>query len=296
MLPDNKTKLTNKIQKQLKDFTQSPIKNSGTQISYKHRLSGDYDIWRLARYIFSDILSFRISDQPMEKINWSIYFAYKNKYSCSIAHQKFGFRIYVSANTEDEAMRVAESLEGLLYKVLLATLPLVEEYAKEALLKGEIIVENKFNELFKPYDYFQKITLHKRKIAEKSHPKIKKFGNATTVTSNKAIYEIKYYETASYFSFFSMLEHLCVLFLAFRYIPERENVERFSNLKWSEKFKKVFDINEPEFKDIYDKLIGLAKYKRNPSAHGGTYTVFSFYLEGARHKISCTLNDKSVSV
>lgn len=55
-------------------------------------------------------------------------------------------------------------------------------------------------------------------------------------------------------------------------------------------------MNEPEFKDIYDKLTGLARYKRNPSAHGGAYTVFSFYLEGARHKISCTLNDKSVSV
>lgn len=231
MLLDNKAKLTKKIQKQLKDFTQSPIKNSGVQITYKHRLSGDYDIWRLARYIFSDILSFRISDQPMEKINWSIYFAYKNKYSCSIAHQKLGFRIYVSADTENEAMEVAEYLECLLHKALLVTLPLVEEYAKEALLKGEIIVENKFNELFKPYDYFQKVTLRKRRLAEKSKPKIKKLGNVTTITSNKAMYEIKYYETASYFSFFSILEHLCVLFLAFRDIPERENVEKFSNLK-----------------------------------------------------------------
>lgn len=289
-------KITNNIKKQLKDFSQVSTIKTIKGITYKHDLSGDYETWRLARYIFSEILSFKIYDQPIEKVNWEIYFIYKEKYSGSIAHQKFGFKLYINTETEECGKEIAKVLENLLYNSLLNIHPLVEYYAKEALLNGEIIVENKFRSLFMPYDYFQKMTLRKKKVIENAKPKIKKVGNTTTMYFTKAIQEIEYYETASYITFFSLLEHICVLFLAFRNIPERKNVDKFSGLPWSDKFKKVFSIKEAEFESFYNEFTGLARYKRNPSAHGGSYTVFDFYLDGAKHKFSCSLNNNKVSI
>lgn len=285
-----------KVKKQLNDITQSKIINKSSEHTYIHKISGDYDIWRLTRYIFADILSFKVFDRPIEKVNWIINFTYKNKYNCKITHEKFGFRIYVTANSEEEAKNVSENLEKLLHNALFTTMPMIEECAKKALKEGQIIIENKFGELLRTYDYFQKVTLRKRRKSVKSIKLAQKNLIKNITIQNKARLESTYYENASYFAFFSLLEHICLLFLSFRNIPERENIEKFLHLKWGEKFKKVFDINEVEFKDIYDKLMGLAKYKRNPSAHGGANTVFNFYLEGAKHKVPCTLHDNSISI
>lgn len=56
---------------------------------HKHSINKSYEKWRLARFLFDEILGFKIIDQPMEKINWEIPFIYKKKYHCSVAHQKF---------------------------------------------------------------------------------------------------------------------------------------------------------------------------------------------------------------
>lgn len=290
-----KERIYNQIKKQLKDISQSTISTVQGTAQYKQRLSGNYDLWRLARYICFEILLFKVADQPFEKINWYISFSYQNKYNCSITHEKFGFRLYVSASSEEEAKQLAEKLEAIFQKALLTLMPLIEHYAKQALSNGEIIVENNFIQLYGTYNYFQSTTNRKKKIAAKSRPKTVKKGDVTIISSHKSIFEVPKYEIATCFSFFSLLEHICVLFLAYINVPENGNVGSFASLKWSEKFKTVFDLNESEFKSIYDKLIRLAKNRRNPAAHGGTQTVFSFYLEGAKHKISCSLNDKVIT-
>lgn len=280
----------------LKDFSELSVKTLAKGMVYKKSLSGDYEMWRLARFIFSDILSFKVSDQPFEKVNWFIPFVYKNKYSCVISHEKFGFRIYVyNGKTEDESKTISENLEAILLKVILIIVPLIEKYAKDALSKGEVILENRFTELFRPYDYFRKTALIKKRASQKQKMLISS-KKTRKISLWRAYSSIHYYEQAAYFCFFSLLEHICVLFLAYRKIPDRNDVAKFSNLKWNEKFKKVFDISLPEFKKFYDSFYGLARYKRNPAAHGYAHTSFSFYLEGAQHKISCMLNNKNVAV
>ena len=87
-----------------------------------------------------------------------------------------------------------------------------------------------------------------------------------------------------------------MLLLGFRDVPERNDVGAFSRAKWSDKFKTVFDITDPEFKTFYDRFLGLAKYRRNPAAHGNTNTVFDFYLNGARHKLSVLIMDSRLSM
>ncbi len=274
----------------LKDFSQPPEKSSGGMASFRHTLSGNYDMWRIARFLFAEILSFKVWDQPFEKTNWSIPFRYKGKFRCRIVHEKFGFRVYVSGLEEKEAQGVALEIETVLQKALRASSTLIEEYAEEALKKGEIIVTNTFRQLREPYAFFRKKALAKEKLIER--------GTKGKMPHNwyKFHVEKSHYENAAYFSFFSLLEHLCVLFLGFRSIPERKDVGTFTRLKWSEKFKLIFDINDPDFKRSYDHFVGLARYQRNPAAHGNTNTVFDFYLTGARHKISVSISEHHVSL
>lgn len=288
--PKSVEQQTQAIKSRLKEFGPPIAKAKPDGFRYRHRLSGDYEMLRLVRFIFSDILQFEVNDQPFEKVNWWIPFEYEGKYQCVAAHEKFGFRVYVTADNEEEARTIGEKIEKQLDKALHASRPIVEHYAKDALKQGDIIVENIFGQLFGPYEFFRKMALKKKRAA----------GTSVQKTSAYNLYkqrrEQEYFEQATYFSFFSMLEHLCVLFLAYRNIPERKDVASFSRLNWSDKFKCVFDIMDPEFGDIYTHLIGIARYRRNPAAHGYAHTVFDFYLKGARHKISASLNERDVSL
>lgn len=51
------------------------------------------------------------------------------------------------------------------------------------------------------------------------------------------------------------------------------------------------------FKENYDYLLGVSRYKRNPSVHGlfdKLHTIFYFYLPSARHRVSVGLYDKEI--
>ena len=79
------------LKKLLKDFFQPKDSLFSGIFSgfHKYSVSKSYERWRLVRFLFDEILKFKIADQPMEKINWEIPFIYKKKYHCSIAHEKF---------------------------------------------------------------------------------------------------------------------------------------------------------------------------------------------------------------
>ncbi len=277
------------FKKRLADFTAPEKKIADDQPEFKHSLSGDYEMWRVARFLFAEVLRFKILDQPMEKINWAIPFEYKSQYKCYISHEKFGFRIYLRAPTEDEATQVAKEIEKVLYETLMSLRPLLEQYATEALAKGEVIVENKYSELYEVYAYFKKQTLRRRRKIQKPVSK-----NTFHKPFYDAMKQHKYYEGATYIAFFSLLEHLSILFLGFKDIPSRSEIEKFAKKKWHEKFKLIFDITEPAMLKTYESLFGIAAYQRNQSAHGYPKTTFEFYLEGARHKIPVALTEKHI--
>lgn len=287
------SKIFGEVKVLLKDFG-ILSKKLGSGVGYKHKINGDYETLRLIRFIFSEILSIKVEDQPFEKINWIIFFSYKDLYHCSISHEKFGFKIYIhNGNDEEFSKRIGEEIENIVSKALILIIPKIEELAKAALLEGRIIVNNRFSELFRPYDYFRRMSILRKKTEQKART-LSPSKKTRKVALWRSLSNYRYYEDSTYFYFFSLLEHLCVLFLGYRKIEERYDVAKFTNLKWSDKFKLVFDLKESEFKKIYDDLIVLARYRRNPVAHGFSKIVFNFYLEGARHKISCVLSDKDV--
>lgn len=124
-----------------------------------------------------------------------------------------------------------------------------------------------------------------------------KLSNRTTNVSFKLYKESEFLSDAVYISFFSLLEHICILGLAFTNTPEKFNFEDFSRKKWQEKFKIVFPLNVPEFNDYYTKFIDLVRYRRNPTAHGhmdNAYTIFHFYLPDANHRIPMGLYSREL--
>lgn len=282
-----------KLKKVLVNFSQPPnsLESGIFGHFYKHNVSAHYELWRLIRFLFDDILNFQIADQPVEKVNWEIPFVYLGKYSCSIAHQKFGFRVYVK--NSKKAVKIAKEIVSVLNSALKNAEPLIKDFAEEALSKGEISVENMVKRLTEPYEYFKsQATMLKARVAPISTLSLKKPMPSDWQELFQSMKEVDYLEHAGYISFFSLLEHLCVLILAFRNLPERKNVRDFASKKWQEKYKTVFDLRDKNFKDNFDYLVGLAKYKRNPGAHGftdKTHTNFYFYLKGARHRIPVSL-------
>lgn len=51
----------------------------------------------------------------------------------------------------------------------------------------------------------------------------------------------------------------------------------FTKLKWHEKYKIVFSLSIPEFKEFYDYFHELSKFRRNPTAHGFVDPLFTEY-------------------
>lgn len=283
----------------LKDFLQPPNTLFSGIFSNFHKYSviKSYDKWRLVRFLFDEVLGFKIADQPIEKVNWEIPFIYKRKYYCSVAHQKFGFRIYVAEKNTKKADEIAKEIENVIENAIEASEPAIKQYASVALQKGEISIDNRIYELKEVYKYFKEEVLSRSKKMNKisaSKSDVKNFKKQFELHE-----EISYLEQAGYVAFFSLLEHLCTLVLAFRNIPERHNIKDFAQKNWQDKFKLVFDLTQKEFKESYDYLLGVSRYKRNPSVHGlfdKLHSIFYFYLPSARHRISVGLYDKEISL
>ncbi|MFZ7121220.1 MAG: hypothetical protein ACOWWH_09745 [Eubacteriaceae bacterium] len=286
-----------RIKKILMNFSQ-PKDSLVSGISsdfYKHYVLKSYERWRLARFLFDEILNFEIADRPIEKVNWEIPFIYKKRYHCSIAHQKFGFRVYVANEDTKNPKTVAEEVAEIIEKGIEYSEPIIRKYAIDSLKIGDINADNRLRELKEVYEYFRdEVSKRKRKIESISKAKGK---NKYFQEQFKLEKEISYLEQAGYVAFFSLLEHLCILVLAFRDIPERKNVKEFAQKSWQDKFKIVFDLSQKEFKENYDYLLGISRYKRNPSVHGlfdKLHTIFYFYLPSARHRVSVGLYDKEI--
>ncbi len=257
----------------------------------------DYNKYRLLRYLFVKFLGFWIVDQPMEKVNWEIPMTYK-EIPISFAHQKFGFRLYIDKDlAEEKANLLFKEIDSVISYCLNKIEPIIRAEGLISLNKGEVIVENKYFEIEREFNFFLKESLRKKKMA--NIPKSLKLSTRTEVMKYdfELDMESRYLEDAAYVSFFSLIEHICILGLAFIDSKEKYDFFNFSKKTWQDKFKEVFPISDPKFSIFYNKLVNLSKYRRNPVAHGHLdklYTIFYFYVPEARSRIPMGLYDQEV--
>lgn len=197
MSKDTKTQL----KKLLGDFSQS----KGSLLSgihsgfYQYSVSKSYEKWRLARFLFDEILNFEIADRPIEKVNWEIPFIYKKRYHCSIAHQKFGFRVYIANEDTRNPKTIAEEITEIIEKGLEYSEPIIRKYAIDSLTIGDINVDNRLCELKEVYEYFRdEVSKRKRKIENISKVKGKSKDFQEQFELEK---EVSYLEQAGYVAF-----------------------------------------------------------------------------------------------
>lgn len=299
-----------KIVELFKDFNQDGtpfslhIHNPEAPTQYFDLKFGDYDKLRLLRYVLHDFTGLRIFDTPYEKVNWEVPFFYQGK-QCTVMHQKFGFKLLLEHGlNKKESKQLHDDIVAKLSKALDLVQKVVRQGAADALQSGNIIISNKLRDGRGMYEFFKTqaqaeqtdddYDLEGIRGSKKSIEEILEDMRKISSSKQKA----DYLEQAAYLAYFGMLEHLCVLFLPFSkssHISDPHNFIR--KLNWSQKFKEVFPITDPAFKQLYDYLHELADHRRNATAHGHfdkLNTNYSFYFEPAKHRIPFSVYDGKI--
>ena len=216
-----------------------------------------------------------------EKRAWLVRFRFQ-EHECSLGLYKFGLRLQVPLEKSDEnGGKFVKSLLGRIDKAIrVAEGELLNEYAEQQVRQGNLTVDNQYGLLEGMYQHFR-LELEKSEadtgtIQEGAQrgDSIQGFRDELFAGMTQAIDSEQYRFYASIAmvnAYFSMLEHLLVLLWPFtRYRPGEDDVEELIKDRWSEKFKKVFDIvDDHDAKRIYDRLRDIAERYRNTYAHGG---------------------------
>jgi hypothetical protein len=202
---------------------------------------------------------------PLEMDGDLIWFAFRKLGVSATIH---------GAETEEEAAGiVADCMQRLGKATPVVTRDLIEPLLAEAVTQGAFTVPNKFGYLHDMYAHLRSLSEATAARAVVSKPEHRSYANGGASTSFPGAVlarDAEFEAVGSLFAFFSLLEHLLVIGLAFtEYNPLQEPFGGFLRLNWGEKFKRVVGLNDKDDKLIYDTLRLLADENRNPSAHGG---------------------------
>ncbi|MBQ1124635.1 hypothetical protein [Streptomyces sp. B15] len=205
-----------------------------------------------------------------EKLAWEYTFLIDG-HCCSLAHQKFGLRLYVDAQAlpaEDDAKALCERVVSLLEK----SQRYLERYylrgfADEQIRQGKVTIRNQYRRLHDLYEYFREGA----ELAFAGKGRVDgDLGNGWHLIAPEET-EGFYNTVAMVSAYFSLLEHNLVLLLPFvGFDPSKESLKSFIGDRWGAKFKKVFPVGENgSVKAHFDELHRIAEEYRNTYGHGG---------------------------
>lgn len=250
----------------------------------------------LLNHILTEILDFPCDWMPMEKVAWETGFKC-NGILCKVASHKFGYRLFVDSNDSKKVADIQEYFVKQSNQAIKYFKTHLKDYAKSEIQNGDITITNQYTHLKKMYEYFRKQSqiISNIKVKGGKNDDWASVWNKTMGTQH----EIYYLNQAAYFAFFGLLEHLLVLLLAFTdFDPVSEPLDKAIFLAWSEKYKKVFDVNQNDIANQYYQMIhDVAKHHRNPHAHGmfgKDNRSMNFVLEGTG-LVSAHLPDQVIS-
>ena len=203
-----------------------------------------------------------------EKMHWCVPFAYKGK-DCTIAFEKFGLRLYIEKSKSEinpkEVLGKLEKAIGSAEKHILSTL------AQQQIIDGNITIANHFHRLDGQYHYFreQAETSFIPQESQKANDPIE--GIAEILNRNfSAGRSGSYNALAMIDAYFSRLEHFLVLALPFsNYDRQSDNLVDFVGMVWSDKLKRILNVNESAVQTYYEQLVYVKEKYRNTFAHGG---------------------------
>lgn len=241
-----------------------------------------------------------------EKTAWEIPVTFEG-IPFLLAHRKFGFYVTGLRGKLPDKETTKRMLVRLKQLIKL-TDKMVEPLARQQIQAGNATITNCFWKLTYLYGFYRK----KAKAAfSRKPPKAKflpvtekrKFA-VTTFDAFKPEREGFYYSVGMVDAYFSRLEHLLIVVLPFvGFDPRSEDLQEMIGSQWSEKYKRVFDINSDRVaKKFYDRLIVIKERYRNTLSHGwfekdGASLFFHMpvvgaiplYLSGAHQSIHYSL-------
>lgn len=195
---------------------------------------------------------------PEEKMAWGLNAVYAD-IPFTVQFEKFGLRVYTYKNVHSEFHRE-------IVRALKALCIVAENYLKAEidaqLNAGNVTIKNCYHQFESAYLFFRASAKNAYSSNEAS---------TAPFFLSQSLREGGYLASAMLDAYFSKLEHLLVLLLAFSsFNPCNMNLRQFVGARWDEKFKTIFfSDSDRSAKRIYDKLKQIKEDIRNPASHGG---------------------------
>lgn len=218
----------------------------------------------LIRFVLHGVCGFPLG-YPGEKTHWIIPFTYRDA-SCAISHEKFGLRLYVRNNiNKNELLSKLKKAIAVTEKFILA------DIAKDQIKSGNITIDNQFSRLDGQYAFFRE----KAEAAYATQKREDEDGSIEGISESlnrmfRASAEAAYNALAMIDAYFSRLEHFLVLALPFsEYDRSLDELTDFVGKIWSEKMKRILNIEIHPAQLYYAHLVAVKEKYRNTFAHGG---------------------------
>lgn len=207
-----------------------------------------------------------------EKVAWSIPILYKD-IPFLLAYRKFGFDIRTPTLTK-QTRKSAKEMISKLHKGIAVADKLLKPFAEAQIRKGNVTILNKYHSFNNRYRFFrEQATQSFSKLSQRGTLQTNKTTSTVEILNNFSMLRNEgfYHATAMLDAYFSRLEHLLVLLLAFTdYNSKEDNLVKFIGSFWYDKFTRIFNIQKDAgAKECYDRLCNIKDRLRNPLSHGG---------------------------
>lgn len=205
-----------------------------------------------------------------EKVRWSIYAQFKGE-ALLLELRKFGFTICVPPDAKVHLRRVVGQLKAAM-KIVETWL---QPYAQGQVNDGNVTIANRFSEFDARYRFFRANADKAYKRSNTPAPKVSlDIEGALAKVLNHGMRDRRdgfFYSTAMVDAYFSRLEHLLVLLLAFRARPlVSGDLSRFLRARWDDKLNQIINVEHDRAAQlVLGRLRNLKERIRNPFAHGG---------------------------
>ena len=223
----------------------------------------------LVYFLLVDLLGFKNLGM-FEKVSWSVPIDYLGT-AYLIEHRKLGLGVFAAGENQDEVN--ASEIVVRITKAVKAAEPFFDWLAEEAVKRSELNVVNKSSELFQRYIYLR--DSYREKAAEAILRKDERIVSQVKTWTSVSFPALRIHKEASWLAlsaveaFFSWTEHVLIhVAILSGHISSGVEVTALAQADWSAKFKQSLDIQHPQTKKIFDRLVLLRNELRNYVAHG----------------------------
>ncbi|MBB5543337.1 hypothetical protein [Paraburkholderia fungorum] len=225
----------------------------------------------LVYFLLVGLLGFQNLGQG-DKVAWSVPVEYKG-HLFLIEHRKMGLGVFADdvENKEDVIREVVIRIQKAIKKAE----PYFEWLASQALARSAVNVTNNSSELFERYNFL--VDSFKAKATEahaRAHERIATKPGAVRYVgpmyvSTQLRREARWLALAAIDAFYSWTEHVFIhIAILLGRVTTADEITVLAQAEWSAKYKAVFNLNEKEAKQHFDKLSEIRYELRNFTAHG----------------------------